>query len=102
MAETMYVVRLASGRESEPVPTMTEAIILGMQTGLPLEQWTVDTVAAEPLEVTRQDGPGLPLTTVTVGGRSLAFLGSPGPLLPAAVRRLELELARMAPVDPRD
>lgn len=105
MAEMKYVVRTVDGRESDPQESMTAAILLGIESGLAFDRWTVDQVGAEPLEVTRQDsqdGPGLPLTTVTVGGRSLAFLGNPGPLLPAAVRQLQDELERMKPVDPRD
>ena len=108
MAETKYVVRMVDGRESEPLDTMTAAILLGIESGLPFDQWTVDAVDAEPLELARQDWPGppqqrtLPQTTVTVCGRDLVFLGSPGPLLPAAVRQLQRELEQMKPGDPRD
>lgn len=41
-----------------------------------------------------QDGPQLPQTTVRTAGRSLVFLGRPGPLLQDAVARVA--------VDPRD
>lgn len=96
VVETWYTVRIAGTFDSGLFPTMTAAVVAGILSGLPFDDWE-----AVPIKVVGW----IPITQIDVAGQTFVFPGRPGPLLPAAIDRVAAmseELERMRPVDPRD